>query len=763
MKLLSHKHLILVMMLLVSSCTTIGPTISYHNWNCGTGITAETKQGTCTLKQEYMSEYTYVGSVQPVNYSEAVPDGKGIITNTSTGAKIETTYSLGNLKKAKQKYSDGSVFEGQMSNLFTRIYGELKTSEYTFNGSFNASSMTKGKITWKNKNSFDGTFVDDKPSIGKFSYYSLGCSSPVVYDGTYVSSDNIFITLDTSKPYTIEHPVAKISGKYSKNLDFNFTIDGIADSTISDYKSDVFFSNLNIIKSITTNESFLKLNEVDLSVSESSLIWNDINDCNSYPEFVSKDKFLESTDARYIIVDEDLTFDKTSIADFGFEVANKIYVDELNSQYLIFSIKNRDYSRKVLSKNNYTSKYVSGQREVYNPNYDTASANVYDAQNRLAQARADEARQEPTENCADNIWACILVESLKAAPVATAKTNYDNALRTLENTPRTLIQDIISEYEVEKLEIEASKSLLGELAFVDTGREQIYTIDYPIELSKTFEVINSPVAETDTNKKRLLDGTSEENEVDDWMNKKIAINKNINNLLNQLMVPNNLKNKNKNVLISYLDKFNSIKPIDIEDINSSQNKILIKTDDYVIEDSILIVDTLGGMGTGFYITKEYVITNQHVVEESGFVTLRDFYDNSFTGKVIATDVATDLALISVTDYQIPLELDNQCSVRRRENVFTVGHPKGFEYSTTRGIVSAIRDMPQPFYTAVGNKKYIQIDAAISSGNSGGPLFNSLEKVIGVNTWGRTDGQSLNFAIHCSEVKDFLSDNGVYLD
>ena len=102
-------------------------------------------------------------------------------------------------------------------------------------------------------------------------------------------------------------------------------------------------------------------------------------------------------------------------------------------------------------------------------------------------------------------------------------------------------------------------------------------------------------------------------------------------------------------------------------------------------------------------------------------------------------------------------------MRRRENVFTVGHPKGFEYSTTRGIVSAIRDMPQPFYSAVGNKKYIQIDAAISSGNSGGPLFNSLEKVIGVNTWGRTDGQSLNFAIHCSEIKNFLSNNGVYVD
>ena len=67
-------------------------------------------------------------------------------------------------------------------------------------------------------------------------------------------------------------------------------------------------------------------------------------------------------------------------------------------------------------------------------------------------------------------------------------------------------------------------------------------------------------------------------------------------------------------------------------------------------------------------------------------------------------------------------------------------------------------MENPFYKAAGLKKYIQIDAPISSGNSGGPLFNSDERVIGVNTWGRVDGQNLNFAIHCKEVKKFIYDN-----
>ncbi|MCS5594347.1 MAG: S1C family serine protease [Porticoccaceae bacterium] len=106
---------------------------------------------------------------------------------------------------------------------------------------------------------------------------------------------------------------------------------------------------------------------------------------------------------------------------------------------------------------------------------------------------------------------------------------------------------------------------------------------------------------------------------------------------------------------------------------------------------------------------------------------------------------------------MPLKLEDSCKVDRRESVFTIGHPEGFEYSTSRRIVSAIRGMRHPFYPESGIiKRYIQIDAAISPGNSGGPLFNSDQNVIGINTWGRTDGQNLNFAVHCSEIKTFLA-------
>lgn len=755
----NRLYIYLFVIFLISSCTTIGPTLPYHNWDCGDGITAETKSGTCKLKAIYMHEYTYSGSVQPVNYSEAVPNGKGIIKNSKTGQLIEVTYDLGTIKNGKQKLPNGSVFEGRMSGLFDWVYGVYKTPEFTFTGGFTSNKIHKGKLVWKNNNSFDGFFENEQPQSGTFSYYAANCSKPIEYDGIFGGSFN---TLDTTKRFTIKHPAAKIEGTLNEKLDFKFTIDGVADSSVNDYEWDVFFSNVNIIKNIRTKDSFLKLNDEDLSVNASTLVWDNLNDCNSYPTFIDKDNYLESTLARYIIIDNDIDVNKSSSLDFGFDTSEKIYPNKNNSQYLIFSVTSRDYNRKIVSKENIKSEYISGQREIYNNNYDTASRNLANAQAELTRAKyADSQRQ--SDGCYGSIWECALAEAILNEESAAQKA-YDAALRKLNNTPRTIIQDIVSEYDVEKLEIEATKSIELELAFLDIGRNKIYKKQYPLELSKSFEVINSPVAETDTNKRRLLNGTSQENEVDSWMNEKISFKNSIKNLLDEILVEDNLESQRRNKLLSYLDEIkttNSSK--DVTPSKKGSKKTLFANDEYVIEDSILIVDTLQGMGTGFYVTEDYVITNQHVVEQAGFVTLRDFYDNSFTGKVVATDVATDLALISVSEYQTPLEFDNQCSIRRRENVFTVGHPKGFEYSTTRGIVSAIRDMPQPFYAAAGNKKYIQIDAAISSGNSGGPLFNSLEKVIGVNTWGRTDGQSLNFAIHCSEVKDFLSNNGVYLD
>ena len=87
----------------------------------------------------------------------------------------------------------------------------------------------------------------------------------------------------------------------------------------------------------------------------------------------------------------------------------------------------------------------------------------------------------------------------------------------------------------------------------------------------------------------------------------------------------------------------------------------------------------------------------------------------------------------------------------------LGHPKGRKFSISQGIVSAIRKEGS-VYNATGsdNVLFIQTDAAINKGNSGGPLFLG-NKVIGVNTQGlsKQKSEGMNFAVHYSEVLDFL--------
>ena len=755
---IKRVYSVFILLLAISSCTTIGPSLSNNPWNCGANITAETTIASCKMKSSYMSEWSYYGSVQPVNFSEATPNGDGVLTNILTGEKINAKYRQGKITYAERTFSDGGIFKGKMTDLFNLISGVYKTNEYTFKGSFSNNLKDKGKITWKNNNSFEGNFKNENPYEGEYKYYETGCREPVIYDGNFKSNNGI-LSLDKSRTFIINHPKALITKKLNSEIEFNFKSLSIPITTVKNYDMKIFYDDINTISSIDTSDNFLKLDENNLSVSSSTIYWNNLNNCNSLPNFVSNGGFLNSTDSRYIILNKEIDYDTSDLDSLGFLEKSNISTKELNSQYLTFKITDRDYKRTITSKEMIPSQYISGQREIFNPKYETASLDLANAQSELSTAKYRDAQRQ-SEGCYGSFWECALAEAI-LNETTNAQAKYDAAKRVLENTPRTLMQDLISDYEVEKLSIEASKSLIIELAFIDTGRNELYLTEHPVKLLKEFEVINSPVAESDTDLKKLLNGTSEENEVDSWMNKNIVLNKDLITILNDLFNSDNFQ-KRSSQISSYIDNLDRINSFTDEKVKTANKKKQKKDKDYVVEDSIIVVETLDGAGTGFYVTDEYIITNQHVVENSGFVNLRSYDNQTFTGKVITTDVATDLALILVSDYKIPLEIDETCSVRNRENIFTIGHPRGFEYSTTRGIVSAIRDMPQPFYSAVGNKKYIQIDAAISPGNSGGPLFNTMEKVIGVNTWGRIDqgSQNLNFAVHCLELKKFLRENDV---
>jgi serine protease Do len=138
-----------------------------------------------------------------------------------------------------------------------------------------------------------------------------------------------------------------------------------------------------------------------------------------------------------------------------------------------------------------------------------------------------------------------------------------------------------------------------------------------------------------------------------------------------------------------------------------------------------------GEGSGFFISPDgYAVTNNHVVDHAKTVQIKTADGETFKAKVIGTDAKTDLALIKVeTDKTFPYVKFAETPPRVGDWVVAVGNPFGLGGTVTTGIVSANgRDIGASTYD-----DYIQIDAPINKGNSGGPAFNMDGNVIGVNT------------------------------
>jgi S1-C subfamily serine protease len=148
-------------------------------------------------------------------------------------------------------------------------------------------------------------------------------------------------------------------------------------------------------------------------------------------------------------------------------------------------------------------------------------------------------------------------------------------------------------------------------------------------------------------------------------------------------------------------------------------------------------------GSGFVIDSEgHVLTNNHVIEGASKISVKlGASDTTYTGKVVGTDPATDLALLKVeapAGQLHPLTLGNSSEMEVGDPVVAIGNPFGLDRTVTSGIVSALqRQIQAPNGFSISN--VIQTDAAINPGNSGGPLINSQGEVIGINSQIETGG------------------------
>ena len=216
---------------------------------------------------------------------------------------------------------------------------------------------------------------------------------------------------------------------------------------------------------------------------------------------------------------------------------------------------------------------------------------------------------------------------------------------------------------------------------------------------------------------------------------------------------------------------------DITSIQASSGFSLIeifeKTEESVVQVNVRAVDGTskpGNMGSGFvYSDKGYIITNNHVVDDAGKVTVTFLDGESYTAKIIGTDPDLDLAVLKVevgTTYLQPIPIGDSSQLKVGEQITAIGNPFGLSGSMTSGIISQMgRLLPQDSGYSIPD--VIQTDAAINPGNSGGPLLNMNGEVVGINTAIQSatgEFTGVGFAVPSNTVKKvvpILIEEGVF--
>ena len=164
-----------------------------------------------------------------------------------------------------------------------------------------------------------------------------------------------------------------------------------------------------------------------------------------------------------------------------------------------------------------------------------------------------------------------------------------------------------------------------------------------------------------------------------------------------------------------------------------------------------------GNGSGVIVDERgLIVTNRHVVGPEKKVHIFDIDRNEYEGIVLRSDANIDYAIIKA-DIKEPIPAKwNDDPVREGMTVIAIGHPLGYEFTVTKGIVSTSKRVIQ-------NVEYIQTDVPINPGNSGGPLIDEEGEILGINSWMRSDAQNIGFAIPIRYILDALEEIEPFLD
>src|SRR3989344_326372 len=196
-----------------------------------------------------------------------------------------------------------------------------------------------------------------------------------------------------------------------------------------------------------------------------------------------------------------------------------------------------------------------------------------------------------------------------------------------------------------------------------------------------------------------------------------------------------------------------------ESLNSKLKELKASTSsDFsgIVEDaikSVVTVRTDVGQGTGFIITENgYIVTNAHVLSGGREVYVLDYEQDKHPTSLVGYDAKLDIALLKIEGDYREIELGDSDDVQVGEKVIAIGNPLGLQFSVSEGIVSATDREGSN-----GLEAYIQTDAALNPGNSGGPLINKQGEVIGINNFKVGSSESLGFALESNYIKESVNE------
>lgn len=176
-----------------------------------------------------------------------------------------------------------------------------------------------------------------------------------------------------------------------------------------------------------------------------------------------------------------------------------------------------------------------------------------------------------------------------------------------------------------------------------------------------------------------------------------------------------------------------------------------------IYESVFVIYSGNSLGSGFAVGENCIVTNAHVIGNPHSITVETYGGTKHKASVLGMNEQLDIAVLIVKDAQFPyLDIADLSTMKTGDDIYAIGAPHGMAYTLTKGGISAKE-------RTVGNQTYIQIDAAINEGNSGGPLLNDAGQVLGMNTLKMSDSEGIGLAIPVSRICDYLKSLGIELN